>query len=166
MAVGSIRPTPPKNADLQRLTQTSDKLSPSASQNGSIDDEYPDLVSISRQARSLHNTDKAVRGALDAIPDIRKQKLAEVLKNVNSGKYFSDESIGKSVDALLDDKLSQTQREKHLADIIIDKADKEPDVRNEMVAMAARRKAEKFYETDSVVKKTVDKLWIPPLDRI
>ena len=79
MPVDSIRPTPPKNADLQRLTQTAEKTSQTSRQNGTVDGEYSDFVSISRQARSLHDTDKAVKDALDSTPDVRKQKLAEVM---------------------------------------------------------------------------------------
>lgn len=166
MPVGSIRPTPPKNADIQRLTQAADKLQPGSQQNSIVENGSSDIVSISNQARNLHDTDKAVKSALDGIPDVRKQKLTEVMKKMESGQYLTDESIGKSVDALIDEKFAQSIREKQLAEMIVDKADKEPDVRDEMVAQAARRKVEKYYDTEPVIKKTVDKLWITPIDRI
>jgi len=152
--------------ELNKLKQSAEKTSPGGKDTISVGESGADKLSISSEARNLQHTDQAVKSKLSQLPEVRSDKIMAVRERLNQGYYASDDVLTKSADAVI----QQSAEASHKADeatisALLNKLDQEPEIREKEVESALQRKNSGFYNTEEPIRKTAEKLWIPPLER-
>ncbi len=92
--------TQPYNAELRKI-EASRKL-----EKESKSSKLSDRSDISSDAQSLNETkaqSDAIATSLSSLPDIRNDKIAEVIFKIESGYYNSDEFLDKLAEKLLNE---------------------------------------------------------------
>lgn len=165
MNIEYLRSTASNNLELGKLKQSAEKTGKPAG-GSEIKGASDDKLSISSQARSLHNTDMRVRERLSELPEVRQERIAAVKERLQSGYYLSEEGTEDSAEAFVAgfSKASRRDEESTLK-VLLNKLDEEPEIRKADVDRASERNAAGYYNQEEPMKQTADRLWIPPLYR-
>ena len=165
MNIEYLKSTASNRLELGKLKQSAEKTGKPVD-SSEIETASNDKLSISSQARSLHNTDVRVREKLSELPDIRQERISAVQERLRSDYYLSKEGEGDSAEALIAGFSKASRRdEKSTLRVLLNKLDEEPEIRKPEVERASERSAAGYYNQDEPMKQTADRLWIPPLYR-
>lgn len=166
MNVERLKASEANRLELNKLKQSAEKTSPGGKDIKSVGESGADKLSISSEARNLQHTDQAVKSKLSQMPEVRSDKIMAVRERLSQGFYNSDDVLTKSADAFI----QQSAEASHKADeatisALLNKLDQEPEIREKEVESALQRKNSGYYNTEEPIRKTAEKLWIPPLER-
>jgi len=152
--------------ELNKLKQSAEKTSPGGKDNISVGNDGTDKLSISSEARNLQHTDQAVKSKLSQMPEVRSDKIMAARERLNQGYYTSDDVLTKSADAVIQQSAEASRKaDEATISALLNKLDQEPDIREKEVETAIQRKDSGYYNTEEPIRKTADKLWIPPIYR-
>jgi CMP-2-keto-3-deoxyoctulosonic acid synthetase len=161
-----LRPGNSKYIEINQLKQSAEKTAGKNAETIIQNGEGGDRLSISQEARDLHHTDLLVREELGRLPDIREEKVKEVIDRIKNNSYDNVEIIAKTADAIL---LQSSQANRIVAEPVIKKlfasSVQMPEIRQEQIDKAKERKEGEFYNQEEPIRKASDNLWIPPLQR-
>ena len=166
MNVEHLKASEANRLELNKLKQSAEKTSPGSKDNNAVGKSSADILSISSEARNLQHTDQAVKSKLSQMPDVRSDKIMAVRERLSQGFYSSDDVLTKSADAVIQQSTETSQKaDEATISALLNRMDQEPDIREKEVESAVQRKNSGFYNTDEPIRKTAEKLWIPPIDR-
>jgi hypothetical protein len=102
MNVGHLRSSSTNNVDVNRLTQSAEKISPLGNGRQQIDNGVSgDKLTISQEARELLSADKDLQQRLENLPEFRPEKVELATNRVNNGYYNRESVIGRTADKLI-----------------------------------------------------------------
>jgi|GEM_PF-2312751 len=165
MGIEYLKPANSSNIDINRLTQSAEKSGkPSGGKKAESNAE--DKLIISSEARNLQHTDKVVKAALSEMPEIREDKVLAARERMSAGDYFSEDGLEDAADSLISQfsKASRKAEESTLK-VLLNKMEEEPEIRRGQIQEAADKQAAGFYNSEDSLKKTSERLWIPPIYR-
>ena len=166
MNVEHLGTTEANRLELNKLKQSAEKTSAPVKGNNSVKQGGEDKLSISSEARNLQHTDQAVKSKLNQMSDIRPDLVEAIRGRLKSGYYNNDEVLAQSADAVIQQSSKSSRKpEESTINVLLNKLDEEPAVRQNEMNTASGRVESGFYDTEEPIRKTAEKLWIPPIDR-